>query len=166
MPQCDSGRLAVHHARFELSHSPKMTSTAGQNIRVFLRSRPGESNPVSLENFGIETVTTPTCKEGEIVAKTLCLSVDPYMRVRFNADSGVAYAKSWQIGESFDGSGTGVVVESRDESFDSFRPGDIIHLPMCWRFQKFVNFNPQALLANADPTIGLHALQKVKLVWK
>lgn len=57
-----------------------------QNIRVFLRNRPGESNPVSVENFGTETVAIPECKQGEIVAKTLCLSVDPYMRVRFNAN--------------------------------------------------------------------------------
>ena len=138
-----------------------MASHQKQNIRVFLRSRPGESNPVTLENFGTETVPIPTCKEGEIVAKTVCLSVDPYMRVRFNADSGVTYAKSWQIGETFDGSGTGIVVESKD---DSFQCGDMVHLPMCWRFQKFVSFNPQALFSNADPTIGVHALQKVKLL--
>ena len=139
-----------------------MTTQKEQNIRVFLRSRPGESNPVSQENFGTETVTIPTCEEGEIVAKTVCLSVDPYMRVRFNADSGVAYAKSWQVGESFDGSGMGIVMESKD---DSFRPGDLVHLPMCWPFQKIVKFNPRALLASADPTIGIHALQKVKLAW-
>ena len=138
-----------------------MTAQEGQNIRIFLRNRPGESNPVSIENFGIETVTIPECKEGEIIAKTLCLSVDPYMRVQFNADPGVAYVNSWQIGQTFNGSGTGVIVESKDESFQL---GDVLHLPMCWPFQKFVNFNPQALLSNADLTIGLHALQKVKLV--
>ena len=136
-----------------------MTTQEGQNIRVFLRCRPCESNPVSVENFGIETIPFPECKQGEIVAKMMYLSVDPYMRVQFNADSGVAYAKSWQIGQTFNGSGTGDIVESKDESF---KLGDMIHLPMCWPFQKFVNFHPQALFSEADPTIGLHALRKVK----
>ena len=152
-----TGLIAVSN-KDQLNYQ-KMTAREEQNIRVFLRSRPGESNPVSVENFGTETVAIPECKQGEIVAKTLCLSVDPYMRVRFNADSGVAYAISWQIGQTFDGSETGVVMQSKDESY---QPGDIIHLPMCWPFQKFVNFNPQALLLAADPRIGLHALQKVK----
>ncbi|XP_028409882.1 prostaglandin reductase 2-like [Dendronephthya gigantea] len=136
-----------------------MATQQSQNIRVFLRSRPGESNPVSVENFAIENIPILECKDGEIIAKTLCLSVDPYMRCRFNENSGVDYMKSWQIGETIDASGTGVILESKDESF---KPGDVIHLPMCWPFQKFVNFNSQKLLSNADSTDGLHALQKVE----
>ena len=139
-----------------------MSTQQSQNIRVFLRSRPGKSNPVSVENFGVENIPVLECKEGEIIAKTLCLSVDPYMRVRFNENSGVAYVKSWLIGETIDASGTGIILESKDESFKS---GDVIHLPLCWPFQRFVNFNPQTLLSNADPTVGLHALQKVSHTW-
>lgn len=136
----------------------KMQSKLGQNNRVYLCSRPGKCSPVSLENFAIETIAVPKCDDGEILVKTLCLSVGPYMRCRFNADSGVAYAKSWEIGDTIDASGVGTVIESKDNSHCL---GDMIYLPMCWPFQNYVKFNPSAMLSNADPTVGAHSLMKV-----
>lgn len=53
-----------------------------QNRRIVLASRPvGSPQP---ENFRLETVPAPTPGEGEVLLKTLYMSLDPYMRGRMS----------------------------------------------------------------------------------
>ncbi|XP_049917154.1 prostaglandin reductase 2-like isoform X2 [Epinephelus moara] len=92
--------------------------------RVVLNSRPGINGVPVPENFRVEETTlTPDLKDGEVLVRTLYLSVDPYMRCRMNEDTGVDYAAPWQLSESADGGGVGVVQSSRCSTYSE---GDVV----------------------------------------
>lgn len=57
-----------------------MTKNEIMNRRIVLNSRP-DGMPV-LENFRLETVPVPSLKPGQILLRSLYLSLDPYMRGR------------------------------------------------------------------------------------
>ncbi|KAM8916191.1 prostaglandin reductase 2 isoform 2-T2 [Spinachia spinachia] len=82
--------------------------------RVVLNSRPGNNGAPVAENFRLEDTTlSPELADGDVLVRTLCLSVDPYMRCRMNDDTGVDYVTPWQLCERVDGGGVGVVESSR-----------------------------------------------------
>lgn len=84
-----------------------------------LRSRPmGEA---TAENFELAQSSVPPAGEGEVLRRTLFLSVDPYMRGRMNA--GKSYAKAVEIGEVMCGGTVSQVVKSNDPAFAE---GDIV----------------------------------------
>ncbi|KAJ3613688.1 hypothetical protein NHX12_019934 [Muraenolepis orangiensis] len=93
--------------------------------RILLNSRPGNNGTPVPENFRLEETTRlqldPT--EGEVVVRTLYLSVDPYMRCRMNEDTGADYLTPWTLSECVDGGGVGVVETSRWEGLDQ---GDVV----------------------------------------
>lgn len=86
--------------------------------RVVLNSRPGKNgNPVA-ENFRVEEVNLPDhINEGQVQARTLYLSVDPYMRCKMNEDSGSDYLAPWQLSQVVDGGGIGIIEESKHTNF-------------------------------------------------
>ncbi|KAM6918081.1 prostaglandin reductase 2 [Lycodopsis pacificus] len=82
--------------------------------RIVLNSRPGNNGAPVPGNFRLEETTLARdLKDGEVLVRTLCLSVDPYMRCRMNEDTGVDYVTPWQLSECVDGGGVGVVESSR-----------------------------------------------------
>lgn len=92
--------------------------------RVVLASRPGKNGAPVPENFRLEEITLSTdLKDGEILVKTLYLSVDPYMRCRMNDDTGADYLRPWPLSESVDGGGVGLVQSSLCSSFSE---GDLV----------------------------------------
>ena len=110
--------------------------------RVVLHNRPGVDKVPTESNFALERIEIPQCKDGEILVKTLYLSVDPYMRSRmndFNEDPGAraAYLSPWTIGEPPAGGGVGNVVRSGSEKF---KVGDIVE-SFGWPWQEFVVFS-------------------------
>ena len=62
-----------------------------------------------------EEVDVPELKDGEILIKSLYLSIDPYMRGRMN--DAVSYTGPVQIGDVMVGESVGVVVESKSGKF-------------------------------------------------
>ena len=56
--------------------------TNATNRRIVLASRP--HGAPTQENFRLEEVTKPTPKEGEMLLRTVYLSLDPYMRGRMS----------------------------------------------------------------------------------
>jgi len=84
-----------------------------------LASRPtGEPTE---ENFELVTVERPSPDAGEVLFRTLYLSVDPYMRGRMrDADS---YAEPWAVGDPMQAGVVGEVIESRHDDFDA---GDVV----------------------------------------
>ena len=67
--------------------------------RIVLASRPqGEPDA---GNFRLEEVPVPTAGEGQVLLKTLWLSLDPYMRGRMS--DGPSYAAPVQIGQVMTG---------------------------------------------------------------
>lgn len=85
--------------------------------RVVLHSRPGKNGHPVPGNFRVEeTVKSSELKEGQVLVRTLCLSVDPYMRCRMNDDTGADYLLPWRLEEPVDGGGVGIVVASKNEA--------------------------------------------------
>lgn len=87
--------------------------TAAVNRRVLLRRRPaGAPRP---EDFELVEAPVPAPGEGEILCRTIYLSLDPYMRGRINEAR--SYAPSVPIGGLMVGGTVGEVVESRHPGF-------------------------------------------------
>jgi NADPH-dependent curcumin reductase len=89
------------------------------NRKIVLASRPeGAPQP---SNFRLEQSPAPQPKDGEVLLRTLWLSLDPYMRGRMSAAR--SYAKPVEVGEPIVGGTVNEVVESRHPQFKS---GDIV----------------------------------------
>ena len=86
---------------------------------VILRSRP-KGQP-TLDNFSLEEDQVPQPAEGEVLTRTLWLSLDPYMRGRMS--DAASYAAPVEIGAPMTGETVGEVVSSRDPRFV---PGQVV----------------------------------------
>lgn len=84
-----------------------------KNKRIVLASRPvGEPKQ---SDFRIEEVELPELKEGEILLKTIYLSLDPYMRGRMSDTP--SYAAPVEIGEVIVGGTVSQVIASKNSKF-------------------------------------------------
>ncbi|MFB9213823.1 NADP-dependent oxidoreductase [Vibrio sinaloensis] len=88
--------------------------TDSTNRRIVLASRP-QGAPVA-DNFRIETADIPSPNEGEILLRSVYLSLDPYMRGRMN--DAKSYADPVAIDETMVGGTVCQVVESKHDNFD------------------------------------------------
>src|SRR5436190_12665 len=80
------------------------------NRRVLLRNRPvGEPKP---SDFEIVDAPLPEPQEGDILVRTIWLSLDPYMRGRMNDVK--SYTAPVELGQPMVGGTVGEVVKSRD----------------------------------------------------
>jgi len=85
----------------------------GLRRSIVLKRRPhAEPTP---EDFGIVEDAIPTAGPGQVVTRTLWLSIDPYMRGRLREQQ--TYAKAIEIGEVMTGETVGEVVASGDPGF-------------------------------------------------
>lgn len=94
-------------------------TTAKTNRQIILTSRP--KGMPDLSHFALHTVALPAPKEGEVVVRSLYLTVDPYMRGRMK--EGRSYIDPWEINQPPTGGVVGEVVESQSPSF---KVGDIV----------------------------------------
>jgi NADPH-dependent curcumin reductase CurA len=93
-----------------------MTETAR---RIVLASRPvGEPKP---ENFRLEEFPVPKPGPGEVLLRTVWLSLDPYMRGRMS--DAPSYAPPVQIGQAMAG---GTVCEVTQSNNPQFAVGDLV----------------------------------------
>ena len=87
--------------------------TAAVNRQVLLRRRPsGAPTPA---DFQIIESPIPEAREGEILCRTIYLSLDPYMRGRMN--EGRSYAASVELGQVMVGGTVSQVIESKNPAF-------------------------------------------------
>jgi NADPH-dependent curcumin reductase CurA len=89
------------------------------NRQIVLKSRP-EAMP-GPDNFALVEAPVPEPGEGEVLIRTLYLSLDPYMRGRMNAAK--SYAKSVEVGATMVGGTVGEVVASKNPKF---AVGDVV----------------------------------------
>ena len=85
------------------------------NRRILLAARP-EGVPQS-SDFSMISEPVPEPGEGEIVSRTIYLSLDPYMRGRMN--EGKSYAAPVEIGETMCGGTVSQVLKSNNPNFAS-----------------------------------------------
>ena len=90
------------------------------NRRIVLAARP-RGLPTQ-QDFRLEDTAVPTPGEGQVLLRTLYLSLDPYMREVMN-EIGPAYAPSVRLGEPMVGGTVNRVVASRHPQF---RVGDLV----------------------------------------
>ncbi len=99
------------------ANSPRSSDT--MNRRIVLNSRP--SGSPTAENFRTEELPTPVPKAGQILLRTLYLSLDPYMRGRMS--DAPSYAKPVSIGDVMEG-GTVSRVEASEHA--DYTVGDLV----------------------------------------
>jgi NADPH-dependent curcumin reductase len=96
------------------------------NRRIVLAARPnGEPKP---EDFRVESVPVAEPQDGQVLLRTLWLSLDPYMRGRMSTAK--SYAKPVEIGEVMVGGTVSEVVDSRN---GEFRVGDVVVSSAGWQ---------------------------------
>jgi len=92
-----------------ISQEPRMPSTPAANRRIVLHARPsGAPTPA---DFRLETVAVPALEDGQVLLRTLYLSLDPYMRGRMS--DAPSYAAPVAVGAVMVGGTVAQVVASR-----------------------------------------------------
>lgn len=96
------------------------------NRRIVLAERPRgmpDDNTLRLEETGV-----PEAGAGQMLLRTVYLSLDPYMRGRMN--DAKSYAKPVEIGEVMTGQ---VVAEVASSGIEGYEPGDMVLAPSGWQ---------------------------------
>lgn len=103
-----------------------MKPSITKNRQILLASRP--DGELSMENFKLVEAEIPRPAQGQMLVRTIYLSLDPYMRGRMNA--GPSYASPAEINEVMPGQSVCEVVES---NISDFGPGDMILAETGWQ---------------------------------
>ncbi|MBI1392390.1 MAG: zinc-binding dehydrogenase [Alphaproteobacteria bacterium] len=81
---------------------------------IFLKSYPkGEPQPA---HFETRSIPRPTLNDGEVLLRTVWMSVDPYMRGRMRPDV-KSYIPPFSLDEPLDGGAVSEVIDSKSEKF-------------------------------------------------
>jgi NADPH-dependent curcumin reductase CurA len=102
-----------------------MTTTV--NKRFLLAERP-DGRAVKESDFRLDTAPMPKAGDGEVLLRTLYLSLDPYMRGRMSAAR--SYAPPVELGAVMTGEVVGEIIDSRA---GGLRAGDIVLAPAGWQ---------------------------------
>jgi NADPH2:quinone reductase len=94
--------------------------------RQFRLARRPEGTP-DRDVFEFVETDVPDPDPGDVLVRTVYLSVDPYMRGRMDGSSG--YASAWEVDEPLRGGVVGEVVDSRGGGFES---GDVVTGNLEW----------------------------------
>jgi NADPH-dependent curcumin reductase CurA len=97
-----------------------------KNLQVVLASRP--SAWVDESNFRIVATPIPAAGDGQVLVKSLYLSLDPYMRGRMNDTR--SYSAKVEIGQVMTGEAVGEVVQSKNPQF---KVGDTVLSRAGWQ---------------------------------
>ncbi len=96
------------------------------NRRITLASRPVGFPKVS--DFHLDYAPLPSLAAGEVLVRSVYLSLDPYMRGRMN--DAASYAAPVGLGEVMTGGAVAFVLESENPRF---RPGDAVEGMLGWQ---------------------------------
>ncbi len=91
-----------------------MTDTQSTNSRIVLASRP--VGAPTQDNFRLETVTKPVPANGEVLLRSVYLSLDPYMRGRMS--DAKSYADPVAVNDVMVGATVCQVAESNNPEFE------------------------------------------------
>src|SRR5882724_2519366 len=115
-----------------------------QNKEIRLASRP--TAMPALDNFKIVDAGVSPLNDGEVLERTLYISVDPYLRGRMR--EGRSYVPPFEVGQVIQSGVVGEVVESRAPDF---QPGEIVTGMLGWRLY---NVAKAAGLRKIDPRVA------------
>ena len=113
---------------------------------IYLTSYP--AGLPSGENFAVREVEVPAPGAGELLLRTVWMSVDPYMRGRMRPDV-KSYIPPFSLEEPLDGGAVSQVIESNAEGFE---PGDyVVGFSGGW---KEYHTSPAEGMTKVDPSIA------------
>ena len=115
-----------------------------QNKEILFASRP--TGMPTLDTFKIVETEVPQPSDGEVLLRSLYLSVDPYLRGRMR--EGKSYVAPFKLGEVITSGAVGEVTESRSPAF---QPGDIVSGMLGWRLY---NVAKPGELIKVDPRMA------------
>lgn len=120
-----------------------------KNKKILLVSRP--TGMPTLDNFKIVDAEMPQPKDGEILIKTLYLSVDPYMRGRMSDRK--SYIAPFALNEVVAGGVIAEVIESRS---DAYQVGDIVTGHLGWEIYSVLSSDQATAvsLRKIDPKLA------------
>ncbi|PWT98105.1 MAG: NADP-dependent oxidoreductase [Terriglobia bacterium] len=116
----------------------------GVNRQIVLAERPVGAPKES--DFRLVESPIPDPGPGEVLVRTVFLSVDPYMRGRMRQNGG--YARSLDLGEVMIGGVVGTVVESHDPRVGV---GDVVEAALGWQEYAVA---PAKALRRIDPAVA------------
>lgn len=99
------------------------------------------------DDFSMEDHPMPVAQSGQLLVRTLWLSVDPYMRARLSPAKN--YAAGQKLGEMMMGGGVGEVIASESPDFS---PGDVV-LADDFGWQPFTTVAAQTA-SRLDPSVA------------
>jgi NADPH-dependent curcumin reductase len=120
-----------------------MPQTNTINRRILLNSRPVGA-PTSM-NFRMEESPVPDAGPGQVLLRTLYLSLDPYMRGRMSEDP--SYAEPVAVGEVMVG---GTVSRVQASNHGDFKVGDLVLGYSGWQDYALSNGSGLSTLAHND----------------
>jgi NADPH-dependent curcumin reductase len=97
-----------------------------KNKRVVLANRP--TGDPQQSDFRIEEKEVPEPRDGEVLLRTIYLSLDPYMRGRMSASK--SYAAPVEIGDVMQGQTLCEVIKTKNEQY---KAGDIVTAYIGWQ---------------------------------
>jgi NADPH-dependent curcumin reductase CurA len=103
-----------------------MQQSRDTNRQILLNSRP--NGAPKLDNFKMQLTAIPSPVSGELLLRTLYLSLDPYMRGRMSGDP--SYAKPVELGEVMVG---GTVARVEVSQHSNFKTGDLVLSQHGWQ---------------------------------
>jgi NADPH:quinone reductase len=120
---------------------------------VVLRTRP--AGMPSEDDFDLVEHEVPPVAPGEVLVRTLWLSVDPYQRGRMSEAR--SYAKPVELGEAMTAQAVGEVVDSQDTRFAA---GDLVVGQLGWREFAVARAGTLRTVHHAldPPSLALHAV--------
>ena len=114
-----------------------------QNKEIRLANRP--KGMPTFDNFQFVDASMPQPGDGEVLLRTLYISVDPYLRGRMR--EGKSYIAPFEVGEVISSGVVGEVIESRAPAFQK---GDIVTGMLGWRLHSIARAEE---LRKVDPRI-------------
>jgi NADPH-dependent curcumin reductase CurA len=122
------------------------------NKEIRFASRPtGLPSP---ENFEFVDTDAPQPDEGEVLIKTIFISVDPYLRGRMR--EGKSYVPPFVIGQVIESGVVGEVVESKSPDF---KPGDVVMGMLGWKLYNVAAANQlRKVVPGLPPSAALGVL--------
>jgi NADPH-dependent curcumin reductase CurA len=103
-----------------------------QNKEIRFASRPA-GLPTD-ENFQLVETEVPSIADGEVLLRTLYISVDPYLRGRMR--EGKSYVQGFELGQVIESGVVGEVIESKSSDF---KQGDVVSGYLGWRLYNVAN---------------------------
>ncbi|KAF9549757.1 hypothetical protein EC957_002822 [Mortierella hygrophila] len=100
------------------------------NTSVIYLAHPHEF-PVVGEHLAVKTNKdfNPVLKDGEVLARNLVFSLDPYMRGKMRDAGKASYSAAFEVGKPLDARGVAEVIESKNSKYPV---GSIIHAFVGW----------------------------------